>query len=53
MYFEEVEWWRLDARTVNRLPSTQARLVREAVKRLRETESIENALAVSLLAKTG
>jgi hypothetical protein len=35
------------------LPSNQARLVREAVKRLRETESIEKALAVSLLAKTG
>ncbi len=51
--FEEVEWWRLDARTVNRLPSNQARLVRKAVKRLRETESIEKALAMSLLAKTG
>ncbi len=51
--FEEVEWWRLDARTVNRLPSNQAGLVREAVKRLRETESIEKALAASLLAKTG
>ncbi len=51
--FEEIEWWRLDARTVNRLPSNQARLAREAVKRLRETESIDKALAVSLLANTG
>jgi ADP-ribose pyrophosphatase len=51
--FEEIEWWRLDARTVNRLPSNQACLVREAVKRLRETEGIEKSLAVSLLAKTG
>ncbi len=50
---EEVEWWRLDAKAVNRLPSNQARLVREAVTRLRETESIEKALAVSLLARTG
>jgi hypothetical protein len=51
--FEEVDWWRLDARTVNRLQPSQARLVREAVKRLRETESIDDALAVPLLAKTG
>ncbi len=51
--FEEIEWRRLDARTVNRLPSNQAALVREAVKRLRETESIEKALAASFLAKTG
>ncbi len=51
--FEEVEWRRLDARTVNRLPSNQAGLVREAVKRLRETENIEKALAASLLARTG
>ncbi len=40
-------------RAVNRLPSNQARLVREAVKRLRETDSIGQELAVSLLAKTG
>jgi ADP-ribose pyrophosphatase len=51
--FEEIEWRHLDARTVNRLPSNQARLVRAAVERLRETESIEKALAVSLLARTG
>ncbi len=51
--FEEVEWWHLDARTVNRLLSNQAGLVREAVKRLRETESIDNEMAMSLLAKTG
>ena len=51
--FEEIEWYRLDARTINRLPSNQARLVREAVTKLRETESIEKALAVSLLANTG
>ncbi len=51
--FEEIEWRRLDARTVNRLPSNQARLVREAVKRLRESGSIDKELAVSLLAKTG
>jgi hypothetical protein len=50
---QEVEWRRLDARTVNRLPSNQARLVREAVKRLRETERIDKALAALLLAKTG
>jgi ADP-ribose pyrophosphatase YjhB (NUDIX family) len=51
--FDEVEWLRLDARAVNRLPSNQARLVREAVKRLRETEGIDQELAVSLLARTG
>ena len=51
--FEEVKWWHLDARTVNRLPSNQARLVREAVNRLRATDCIDKALAVSLLAKTG
>ena len=51
--FEEIEWYHLDARTINRLPSNQARLVREAVTRLRETDSIEKALAVSLLANTG
>ena len=52
-HFDEVEWWRLEARTVNRLQSNQARLVREAVTRLRETESIDSELAVLLLAKTG
>ena len=51
--FEEVEWRRLDARAVNRLPSNQARLVREAVKRLRDTDSIDQELAASLLAETG
>ena len=51
--FEALEWRRLDARAVNRLASNQARLVREAVKRLRDTERIDKQLAVSLLAKTG
>jgi ADP-ribose pyrophosphatase YjhB (NUDIX family) len=51
--FEEIEWYRLDARTINRLPSNQARLVREAVTKLRETDSIEKALVASLLANTG
>ena len=51
--FEEIDWWRLDAGAVNRLQPNQARLVREAVKRLQETEIIDQELAVSLLAKTG
>ncbi len=50
---EEVEWRRLDAKAVNRLPSNQAGLVREAVQNLRDSHSIDKKLAASLLARTG
>jgi hypothetical protein len=50
---EDVEWRPLAARTVNELPSSLSRPVREAVKQLRETARIEHAQAMALLAKTG
>jgi ADP-ribose pyrophosphatase len=51
--FEEVQWQPLDADTVNRMPSGEARFVREAVKRLRDTSAIDADQARSLLASTG
>ena len=51
--FEEIKWWPLEAETVNRAPSSQASLLRSGVKRLMETERLENAAAESLLASTG
>ena len=51
--FEDVDWWPLDAKIVNKLPASQAFLVREAVKRLQETGNMDNLYAKALLAKTG
>jgi ADP-ribose pyrophosphatase len=51
--FDDVEWWPLNARAINGLPPSQALLVREAVKRLQATDSIERAQALALLVKTG
>ena len=51
--FEEVGWWPLDADTVNRLPSDQARFVRESVTRLIETERLNRSVGEELLEGTG
>lgn len=51
--FEEVEWWPVDPGTVNRLPSSQSQLVREAVRRLMELRVVEQEWALLVLAKTG
>jgi ADP-ribose pyrophosphatase YjhB (NUDIX family) len=51
--FDEVKWWPLDAETINRVPSGQARFVRESLTKLMAAGRMEKALAESLLAATG
>ncbi len=51
--FDEVGWWPLDADTVNRLPSDQARMVRESVTRLIESERLDRSVGEELLERTG
>jgi hypothetical protein len=51
--FDEIRWWPLEAATVNRVPSGQARFVRETVTKLVEKGRIDRELADSLLAATG
>jgi ADP-ribose pyrophosphatase len=50
---QDIEWWPLESTTINSLPSNQARLVREATRRLMDRGVIERDAAVQLLAKTG
>jgi ADP-ribose pyrophosphatase len=52
-YFDEVRWWPLDADTVNRVPSGQARFIRASITKLMESEQMEKSQAESLLARTG
>ena len=51
--FDEIKWRPLDAETVNRLPSDQARFVRESVSRLVESGQLDENSAESLLTSTG
>jgi ADP-ribose pyrophosphatase len=51
--FEEVRWMPLDAETVNRIPSNEARLIRRSIKHLQQTSAIDDAMATRLLAATG
>ena len=50
--FDEVKWWPLDAKTVNRVPSGQARSIRESLTKLMEMGRIDKSLAEKLLAAT-
>jgi ADP-ribose pyrophosphatase len=50
---EEVCWLPLTAKTVNRLPSEQARVVRDAVPRLLERGALSRERGEALLASTG
>jgi hypothetical protein len=43
----------LDAETVNRIPSNEARLIRRSIKHLQQTSAIDDAMATRLLAATG
>ncbi len=52
-HFDEVRWWPLEADTVNRVPSGQARFIRESITKLMESGRMETSQAESLLAKTG
>jgi ADP-ribose pyrophosphatase len=51
--FDELRWWPLDAETVNRVPSDQARFIREAVTRLMDLEKMDRSAGNSLLERTG
>ncbi len=50
--FDEIKWWPLDAKTVNRVPSGQARMIRESLKKLMGTGRIDEPLGRKLLAAT-
>ena len=50
--FDEVKWWPFDAKTVNRVPSGQARSIRESLTKLMEMGRIDKSLAEKLLAAT-
>ena len=50
--FDEIKWWPLDAGTINRVPSGQARLIRESLTKLMETGQMDKSLAEKLLAAT-
>ena len=50
--FDEVKWWPLTAENVNRVPSGQAKFIREALTKLKEKGQIEEALAEQLLVAT-
>ena len=52
MTLDEVKWWPLTAETVNRVPSGQAKFIREALTKLKEKGQIEEVLAEQLLAAT-
>jgi ADP-ribose pyrophosphatase len=51
--FDEIKWRPLDAETVNRVPSDQARLIRESIPRLVESTLLDAAAGDQLLASTG
>lgn len=51
--FDEVKWWPLEAETINRVPSGQARFVRDSITRLVEAGDLDKAAAEDLLAATG
>jgi ADP-ribose pyrophosphatase len=51
--FEEIKWWPLDSETVNRIPSDQARFIRESLARLVESGRMNQLTADALLASTG
>ena len=51
--FDEVMWWPLEAPTINRVPSAQARLLRHGITRLVELGRMDRAAGEQLLATTG
>jgi ADP-ribose pyrophosphatase len=51
--FDEVRWWPLDAATVNRVPSDQARFIRGAVTRLMDSGQMDQGAGDRLLERTG
>jgi len=51
--FDTVQWWPLNAETINRVPSEQADFLRASLERLAGTNRLEPAVARSLLASTG
>ena len=51
--FDVLNWWPLDAETINRVPSGQAAFLRTSVERLSAAGRLEPLAAKSLLASTG
>jgi ADP-ribose pyrophosphatase len=51
--FDQIKWRPLDPGTINRIPSEQARFVREALTHLADSGRMEKAEAEALLAATG
>jgi ADP-ribose pyrophosphatase len=51
--FDEIQWWPLDADTVNRVPSGQALFIRSTVEALVESGRLGAGVGEDLLARTG
>ncbi|MHC5023930.1 MAG: NUDIX domain-containing protein [Planctomycetota bacterium] len=49
--FETVRWMPVDADTVNRMPSAEARFVQQAIRQLQEDGTIGDAMAPQVLAR--
>jgi ADP-ribose pyrophosphatase YjhB (NUDIX family) len=51
--FETVRWMPIDVQTINRMPSAEARIVRQAIKRLEQEQRISETTAGHMLARMG
>jgi len=51
--FDTLQWWPLNAETINRVPSAQAGFLRASIERLSATGRLAPAVARFLLARTG
>jgi ADP-ribose pyrophosphatase len=51
--FDDILWWPFDATTINRLPSSQAKLLRRVIEHLQQTGRLVDRAAAALLERTG
>ena len=51
--FDEIDWWPLQASTINKLSSSGARLVRAAIDRLQTAGALTSEDANRILSRTG
>ena len=51
--FETVRWMPVDADTVNRMPSAEARFVQQALRHLQQDGTIGDAMAQQVLSRSG
>ena len=51
--FDDVRWWPFDATTINRVPSSQAKLLRAVIEHLQQSGRLVERAAAALLERTG